>query len=124
MKRSPLAFLAAFFALALITVVLGLWQVDWKVEALPLWFWGVAVLAGALGVLGGWLTGQATPEKPLSDRTLLLAAGWGLPTATMMTGGNLVDEAVTPLAVFLLIALWAVMSLGYGRLMAGQQRPA
>ena len=91
---------------------------------MPLWFWGVAPLAGAFGVLGGWLQGQAKPERPLRERTLLLGTGWGLPTTTMMAGVNLVDKAVTPTSVILLTLVWALMSLGYGRLMAGQQRPA
>ncbi|MDL2344275.1 hypothetical protein QOL99_08925 [Deinococcus sp. MIMF12] len=123
MKRSPFAFLAAFFALALITVVLGLWQVDWKVEAVPLWFWGIPVLAGIFGVLSGRLMKRATPQRPLRERTLLIGAGWGLPTATMVLGTSLVNEPVTPVRLTLQVLLWALMSLGYGRIMAGLRRP-
>lgn len=105
----------AFLALALVTLLLGLWEVGWSVAALPDWFWGAVVLVGLLMVFGGWLTAQARSQPSFWRRAALFGAGWGLPVSGLLVALNTLEGDFVP---GIQGTLYAAMSLIYGAVIA------
>lgn len=111
----------AFLALALVTLLLGLWEVGWRVAALPDWFWGAVVLMGLLMVFGNWLTAQARSQPSFWWRAALFGAGWGLPVSSLLAALNTLEGDFVPGLHF---TLWTALSLVYGVVTARRQPPA
>lgn len=66
---------------AAVALSLGLNQVEWQPADLPAWFWVTVFVTGGLGTVGAFLIRQATPERTLGQRALMIGVGWGLPLA-------------------------------------------
>lgn len=97
---------------------------DWA--ALPLWYWGAALLYGLMCMAGLFLMVSARPHLPFNTRMLRLAAGWGLPFLFYTLCGDGLRSEITPdnLSSALLVRLPLVLAiaLGYGAVMAHMQR--
>ena len=124
----PLPALAAFSLFALLSLLFGLSQVGWHLSKLPGWFFLAALVVGAVGVLGAWLTGQDHPGRPVWQRAVLRGLGWAMPVAGLIAAGEVLDGSWKHPVTFALV--WSVMGLGYGwtslaldRSAAGSGRP-
>ncbi len=100
---------------AAVALSLGLNQVGWQPADLPAWYWVAVVVTGGLGTLGAFLIRQATPERTLAQRALLISVGWGLPLAF--------SQPLLPLLTgrpfdWISLPIWAISAAGFGYLMA------
>ena len=100
---------------AAMALSLGLNQVGWQPAALPGWFWVAVVVTGGLGTVGAFLIRQATPERTLAQRALMIGVGWGLPLGF--------SQPLLPLLTgrpfdWISLPIWGIAAACFGLIMA------
>lgn len=109
-----LGILLMYFVLA---CLLALWEVGWKLAALPGWVYLYALLTSVLGVLGYSLVRLDHPARPDWQRVLLRGFGLVLPLMGLLlvrkaAAGEWQDQRLLPLY----LGVWSVLALVSGTL--------